>query len=171
MIVGLDIASTTGVAILFPNGEFISFTMTGDALYQLSLLYDNLSEDAIIIAEGLIDFRFPSAIRKLSSFHGFLTQSLLSLGCEVYLARPTNVRAVLGVKKAKKSAKLELFDALKIHVDDSQCKFTTDHSDAIAMVLAYKKMRLGSDFTVKILHPHKQDYAQILTKDIKFDKF
>lgn len=115
MIVGLDIAKTSGIAILDKNGLVSVFKFTGDPIELLGYIKSKIESNSTVIIERHVHFRNAKTTRSLISRLGFIEWSLRSENHVVSDIFPGKGRKVL----------IEYYQSLG---------FTKDEYDAIILI-------------------------------------
>jgi len=126
MIVGLDIATSCGVAYF--NGKTASCTTyKGTAIYQLNMLLDVLGEDvtgSTFYIEQMNSFMNADTVRSLLHRVGYIKYSLEQRGGITKMVNAMSVRKFLGAKgKAEVTAMFKPYG------------LNNDEADALALVL------------------------------------
>lgn len=145
MIAGLDIATSTGVAIMQYKNSAKVYSVTGDPIFQadkiVGILLDNSVE--VVYVEQLTDFRFVKTIASLSERLGYISWLLKSDGYEIRIANLNSVRRKLEIPAIAKTLKESLYKSLQ-NFTVQPASLTSDHSDALALCLYHYGLTIGN---------------------------
>lgn len=129
--VGLDTATTTGLAVWFPTlQKALVSQCKGTPLKQLKHIQGYVffpTPEVVIAMESIHNFRNANVTRSLLERYGFLKYSLLAEGFRVEEIPPKMARRSLGV-----NSKREAYEYLSTFCTG---KLTDNHTDALAIAL------------------------------------
>lgn len=135
--IGLDLATVSGIALYNPNNpEATVLEKKGDPVYLWNFLWGftdgfrYMGDPYTVVIEEIHDFRNAKTTRSLLERTGYIKYQFISLGVEVIMAGPSEVRSFFNVK-----GKQALFDYMREHVHESTPYFTSNHSDALALAI------------------------------------
>lgn len=132
--VGLDTATTTGIAVLLPDNKAAVTSVKGTPIQQLGVLGPILAAFSKrypfvgLSMEKQHNFINANTARSLSERYGFLRWTLTGLGFTVNEVSPRPARKLLGVV-----TKQECFDKFVPYFKGEA--LTSDHTDALAVCI------------------------------------
>lgn len=135
MIVGLDIATSTGV--VYYNGKVFSCTTyKGTPDYQLQMILDVLGDEvngSIIYIEQMNKFLNADTTRSLLHRVGYIKLTLEKLGASVKMVNAMSVRKFIGAKNKE-----------EVKAMFAPFGLNSDEADALALVLFGEQIKPGN---------------------------
>lgn len=141
-IIGLDIATKTGIAILEDNNVRVYY-IEGSPVYQWEIIKSEITPDSIIVIEDFSYFnaRNPFTTAILNQRLGYLYWRIVEEQIPVSKYNVNTVRKFLGItnKKAGEQKK----EVRKALCAVTQLKLTSDESDALALLLYHIRITIN----------------------------
>lgn len=134
-IIGLDIATKTGVAILEGN-TIKAYYIEGSPLFQMRKILLEITSDCEIVIEDFsyFNYRNPVTTAQLNQRLGYIFWRLIEEKTVVKKYNVNTVRKQLGVSGSRESGKQKKLLNSNIRLE-TKLKFTPDETDAIALVM------------------------------------
>lgn len=140
-IVALDIATKSGIAIL-DNDEMVVYYIEGSPVFQIEEIMKVLEPGTIILVEDFSYFSSinPKTTANLNQRFGYIYWRLVEANYDVHKCNVNSVRKHLKISsRVKGEVKKQVCDEMRMVC---QIPFSTDESDAIALILFYKAMEI-----------------------------
>ena len=134
-IIGLDIATKTGVAILDGN-SLKAYYIEGSPLFQIQKILPLITQDCEIVIEDFsyFNYRNPVTTAQLNQRLGYIFWRLAEEKTVVKKYNVNTVRKQLGISGSRKSGEQKKLLNSNICFE-TKLKFTPDETDAIALIM------------------------------------
>lgn len=142
-IIGLDVATNCGIAILENNTLSVGM-LNGDPLFQIGEILSYYSESSIFIIEGFTYFNAvnPKTTAIFNQRLGYIYWRLIEANANVVLYNVNTVRKWLNIDgQSVKGKQKEI--VRKTISEYFGRKLKTDESDAIALILYHQKIQIA----------------------------
>lgn len=153
MIISLDVASKTGVATLSDYLLTVYFIETASPVKLVNEILQHVQNDTTFLIEDFSYFNTPNPVTTsvLLQRFGYVYWRLIEDGYEVRKCNVNSTRKFLNITGRKKGEQKKEVNKQIRYV--TGLKLTTDETDAIAILLATKKLQISDleNFSIRRL--------------------
>lgn len=142
-IIGLDIATNCGIAVLENNTLSVG-VINGNPLFQIGEILSHYSESSIFIIEGFTYFNAinPKTTATFNQRLGYIYWRLIEARANVVLYNVNTVRKWLSIDGQNIKGK-QKENVRKVISEYFGYRLKTDEADAIALVLYHQKIKVS----------------------------